>query len=74
MLCCMALGLPGGIAAKNYFNAFLAVVIFILGIRVLRAMVKFDPKAFSIFQRVNTYHATYKAVSQVLVPDKELKN
>ena len=71
LLVCMALGLPGGLAAGNYLNAILALVIFFMGTRFLRFLTKFDPQAFSVFQRTVHYHDVYVAVSQVSLPDKK---
>lgn len=71
LLVCMALGLPGGIAAGNYMNAVLAIIIFYIGIQVLRSLTKFDPQALSVFQRAVKYQDSYLAVSGVDCPDKQ---
>ena len=71
MLFCMALGLPGGLAAQNYFNVLLAVVIFYVGIQFLRFLTKFDPQAYSVFRRTVHYQDIYSAVSKVTRQDKK---
>lgn len=71
MLMCMALGLPGGIAAQNYLNVVLAIVIFFVGVQFLRFLTKFDPQAYSVFRRTVHYQDSYIAVSKVSRQDKK---
>ena len=60
----MALGLPGGLASGNFVNFFIAVLIFFIGLQVLRAMGKKDPLAMRIFQRAVKYQDSYLASSR----------
>ena len=71
LLICMALGLPGGIASGNYFNAILAVVLFVFGIKVLGSLAKYDPDALQVFKRAMQYKGAYLASSRVSQPDKK---
>lgn len=71
LLICMALGLPGGIASGNYPNAVLAVVLFVMGIRVLGSLAKYDPDALQVFKRAMQYKSAYLASSRVSQPDKK---
>ena len=71
MLICIALGLPGGIAAGNYFNTFIAVIIFYIGTQFLRFLTKYDPQAYQIFQRTVHYQDSYMSVSKVTRQDKK---
>ena len=64
LLACMALGLPGGLASGNFVNFFIAVLIFFIGLQVLRAMGKKDPLAMRIFQRAVKYQDSYLASSR----------
>ena len=64
LLACMALGLPGGLASGNFVNFFIAVLIFFIGLQVLRAMGKKDPLAMRIFQRAVKYQDSYVASSR----------
>jgi type IV secretory pathway TrbD component len=60
----MALGLPGGLASGNFVNFFIAVLIFFIGLQVLRAMGKKDPLAMRIFQKAVKYQDSYLASSR----------
>ncbi len=71
LLACMGLGLPGGLAAGNFGNFVAAIVIFFVGLQVLRVMGKKDPLAMNIFRKSMLYQDTYIASSQVLRKDKE---
>ena len=70
-LMCMGLALPGGIAAGNFVNAILAVIIFISGIKILGTLAKYDPNAMDVFQRSIHYQDIYIASSRVSQPDKK---
>ncbi|MBR2209111.1 MAG: VirB3 family type IV secretion system protein [Synergistaceae bacterium] len=71
VLVCVALGLPGGLAAGNYVNAALSVVIFVVGIKFLAAMTKYDPDALPVFRRAMRYNDKYSATSKALHPDRK---
>ncbi|MBQ9403503.1 MAG: VirB3 family type IV secretion system protein [Synergistaceae bacterium] len=71
LLICMALGLPGGLAAGSAFNVVLSIVIFYVGVQFLRFLTKFDPQAYSVFQRTVHYQDKYIAVSKVTRQDKK---
>ena len=71
LLICMALGLPGGISSGNYFNAVLAVVLFLVGVKVLGSLAKYDPDALQVFRRAMQYNDVYLASSRVSQPDKK---
>ncbi len=71
LLICMALGLPGGLAAGSIFNMVLSVVIFGAGVQFLRFLTKFDPQAYSVFKRTIHYQDSYLAVSKVTRQDKK---
>ena len=64
LLACMALGLPGGLATGNFVNFLIAVVIFFVGLQILRAMGKKDPLAMKIFQHAVKYQDRYFASSR----------
>ena len=70
-LMCMALALPGGIAAGNFINAGLAVIIFIIGVKFLGSLAKYDPDAMQVFQRSIHYQDSYISSSRVSQPDKK---
>ena len=71
LLICMALGLPGGVASGNYLNVLIAVVLFVLGIKFLAAVTKYDPDALPVFRRAIHYGDIYSASSRVSQPDKK---
>ena len=71
LLACMALGLPGGLASGNFVNFFIAIVIFFIGLQVLRAMGKKDPLAMRIFQRAVKYQESYLASSRFNREDRK---
>ena len=71
LLICMALGLPGGIAAGNYVNAVFALVLFAVGVKILGTLAKYDPDAMQVFRRAIQYKGVYLASSRVSQPDKE---
>jgi type IV secretory pathway TrbD component len=71
LLVCMALGLPGGIASGNYANAVFALVLFVVGIKVLGSLAKYDPDALQVFRRAVQYKGAYLASSKVSQPDKQ---
>ena len=71
VLVCVALGLPGGLASGNYINVALSIVIFLVGIKFLAAMTKYDPDALSVFRRAVKYNDKYLASSRALHPDRK---
>ena len=71
LLICMALGLPGGIASGNYVNAILAVILFVVGVKILGSLAKYDPDAMQVFRRAMQYKDAYLASSRVSQPDKK---
>ena len=71
LLACMALGLPGGLASGNFVNFFIALVIFFIGLQILRAMAKKDPLAMRIFQRSVKYQEKYLASSRFTRMDRQ---
>ena len=71
LLSCMALGLPGGLAAGEFSNFFLAVVIFFVGLQILRGLGKKDPLAMRIFQRAVKYQDSYVASSRFSREDRK---
>ncbi|MCR4818853.1 MAG: VirB3 family type IV secretion system protein [Fretibacterium sp.] len=71
LLACMALGFPGGLASGNFVNFFIAIVIFFVGLQVLRVMGKKDPLAMRIFQRSVKYQDSYVASSRVSRQDRK---
>ncbi|MBQ9526973.1 MAG: VirB3 family type IV secretion system protein [Fretibacterium sp.] len=71
LLSCMALGLPGGLAAGEFSNFILALVIFFIGLQILRGLGKKDPLAMRIFQRAVKYQDSYAASSRFSRQDKK---
>ena len=71
LLSCMALGLPGGLAAGEFSNFVLALVIFFVGLQILRGLGKKDPLAMRIFQRAVKYQDSYVASSRFSRPDRK---
>ncbi|MBQ6775583.1 MAG: VirB3 family type IV secretion system protein [Synergistaceae bacterium] len=71
MLVCIALGMIGGIASENYANAVGAVVLFIVGVKALGSIAKYDPDAMKVFQRALGYSDVYSATSRATHPDKK---
>ena len=71
LLSCMALGLPGGLAAGEFSNFILALVIFFIGLQRLRGLGKKDPLAMRIFQRAVKYQDSYAASSRFSRQDKK---
>ena len=71
LLACMALGLPGGLASGNFVNFFIAVIIFFVGLQILRAMGKKDPLIMRIFQKAVKYQDSYIASSRFNREDRK---
>lgn len=71
LLVCIGMGFTGGIAAGNYLNVVIAVVLFIVGVRFLGGMAKYDPDMLKVFQRAMNYKDSYSATSRALHPDKK---
>ena len=71
LLVCLGLGFTGGLAAGNYLNTVLAGIIFIVGIRFLGSMAKYDPDMLKVFQHAMNYKDVYSATSRALHPDKK---
>ena len=71
LLACMALGLPGGLASGNFINFFVALILFFIGLQILRAMGKKDPLAMRIFQRAVKYQESYTASSRFNRMDRQ---
>ena len=61
----------GGIAADNYANAVGAVVLFVIGVKVLGSVAKYDPDAMKVFQRALSYSDVYSATSRATHPDQK---
>jgi len=64
LLACMGLGLPGGIASGNFVNFFIAIILFFVGVQILRAMAKKVRKSVK-------YQESYSASSYVSHRDRE---
>ncbi|MBQ3378097.1 MAG: VirB3 family type IV secretion system protein [Synergistaceae bacterium] len=71
LLACMGLGLPGGIASGNFINFFIAIILFAVGVQILRAMAKKDPLIMNIFRKSVKYQESYSACSYVSHRDRE---
>ena len=67
----MGLGLPGGIASGNFINFFIAIILFAVGVQILRAMAKKDPLIMNIFRKSVKYQESYSASSYVSHRDRE---
>ena len=71
LLVCIGMGFTGGIAAGNYLNVVIAIALFIVGVRFLGSMAKYDPDMLKVFQRAMNYKDSYSATSRALHPDKK---
>ena len=71
LLSCMALGLPGGLAVGEFGNFVLSVIIFFIGLQVLRGLGKKDPLAMRIFQKALRYQDKYVASSRFFREDRK---